>query len=81
MSDIEINIAKAKAEAAEAEERVKGSIWERMTKDTVRFSEAAQLYSRAGNFYRLAKQRAFLDFRSLRSVFQLLRQRIMFSIV
>eukprot|EP01122_Echinamoeba_exundans_P008027 TRINITY_DN2583_c0_g1_i1.p1 TRINITY_DN2583_c0_g1~~TRINITY_DN2583_c0_g1_i1.p1 ORF type:complete len:298 (-),score=67.61 TRINITY_DN2583_c0_g1_i1:1274-2167(-) len=56
MSDIAINIAKAKAEAAQGDERLKGSVWERMTKDTIRFSEAAQHYSRAGNFYRLAKQ-------------------------
>ena len=56
MSDIEINLAKARSEVAQAEERLKGTVWERVTKDKIRFSEAAEQYARAGNFFRLAKQ-------------------------
>jgi hypothetical protein len=56
MAEIETNVAKAEAEAAEGDKRIKGTIWERMTKDKDRFIEAAQFYTRSGNYYRLAKK-------------------------
>lgn len=57
MSDIAANLAKAKEEEAEGDSSTKGSIFQRLTNDQVRFGEAAEHYNRAGNYYRLAKQR------------------------
>jgi hypothetical protein len=54
--DGDVNVAKAKSFLAQADERKKGGWFENLTKSKDKFIEAAELYSKAANFFKLAKK-------------------------
>jgi len=54
--DTGVNEAKAKGFVAEAENRLKGGFFENLTKSKDKFVEAAELFAKAANFYKLAKK-------------------------